>query len=236
MSQSEPTNPAPETQNRLSGRAKFLVDMGPLLVFMAAYFFGDRIAPFIGSLIGRDFSIAEGEEMFLAVGSFLPAFAVAFVYSVWKERRVAPMLAISGVTVGILGSLTLILQNKTFFYMKPTIIYSMFAILLAGGLASGRNFMKTAFDGALHLDDDTWKTLTIRYAGFFVFLAILNEIAWRWLMRDCDTAAALACDGEAKWVQLKVWGFTALNFIFIAFQTPLIAKNMQTDETDSQAP
>src|SRR3990167_5282077 len=73
---------------RLSGRAKFLVDFGPLLVFFVAYFFGARIAPVFGQ------SVAAGGELFAAVAVFLPAYAIAFLYSVWKERRVAPMLLV----------------------------------------------------------------------------------------------------------------------------------------------
>ncbi len=134
---------------KLSGGAKFAVDMGPLLVFMIAYFLGGRLAPLAGAIVGRDWSIADGEEMYLAVGLFMPAFLVAFAYSVWKERRIAPMLLVTGVIVGVLGSLTLILHNKTFFYMKPTIVYALFSAVLTAGLFTGQNFLKTVFDGAL---------------------------------------------------------------------------------------
>ena len=208
-------SPAP----RLSGRAKFLVDFGPLVVFFIAYFFGRRIAPAFGR------TIEEGGELFVAVASFLPAYAVAFLYSVWRERRVAPMLLVSGLAIGILGGLTLILHDKTFFYMKPTIVYLMFAVTLAGGVATGRNFLKTLFDGALHLPDAAWRVLTRRYVVFFALLALANEIAWRWLTRDCDLAAAAACAGEAQWVNLKIWGFTAINVVFAIAQAPYIARH-----------
>ncbi len=210
---------------RLSGRAKFLVDFGPLLVFLIAYFFGDRLAPIFGAALGRAWEIAEGEEMFLAVAAFLPAFAIAFVYSVWRERRIAPMLAVSGVTVGILGTLTLVLHNKTFFYMKPTIVYALFAMALTGGLMTGRNFLKTLFDGALHMEDAAWRILTKRYVWFFIALGIANEVAWRWLMRDCDVAASAACAGEPVWVNIKVWGFTIVNLVFAGLQAPFIMKH-----------
>lgn len=207
---------------RLSGRAKFLVDFGPLVVFFLAYFFGARLAPMFGR------AIAPGEELFLAVQLFLPAFAVAFVYSVWKERRVAPMLFVSGLAVGVLGGLTLVFHNKTFFYMKPTIVYALFALTLIGGLMSGRNFLKTLFDGALHLPDEAWRTLTQRYAVFFAVLALANEAAWRYLTRDCDlTSIAAACAGEAAWVNLKIWGFTAINLLFALAQAPFLAKHVK---------
>lgn len=215
---------------RLTGGAKFAVDMGPLAVFMAAYFLGRRIAPLIGGLFGQDWSIAEGEEMFLAVGLFMPAFLVAFIYSVWKERRVAPMLLVTGVVVGVLGTLTLVLHNKTFFYMKPTIAYAMFAMALGGGLIANRNFLKIVFDGALHMPDHAWRILTKRYAIFFAALALANEIAWRWLMRDCDIAGEAGCPGEAHWVNLKIFGFTIVSLVFTGLQAPFIARHMPASD------
>jgi len=213
------------TSTRLTGRAKFLVDFGPLLVFMVAYFLGQRLAPIAGGIVGRDWSIPDGEEMFLAVGLFLPAFAIAFAYSVWKEKRVAPMLFVSSVAIGVLGTLTLVLHNKTFFYMKPTIVYALFAIVLAGGLWSGRNMLKTLFDRALHMPDHAWRVLTVRYATFFAVLGVANEVIWRWLMRDCDLNAGAACAGEPIWVNVKVFGFTIVNLLFAGLQAPFLMKH-----------
>ncbi len=215
---------------KLTGGAKLAVDMGPLAVFMIAYFLGRRIAPLAGGLVGQDWTIGEGDEMYLAVGLFMPAFLVAFIYSVWKERRVAPMLLVTGVIVGVLGSLTLILHNKTFFYMKPTIVYALFSSVLAAGLWTGQNFLKTLFDGALHMPDDAWATLTRRYAIFFAVLAVVNEIAWRYLMRDCDLTGGVVCGGEKHWVNLKVFGFTIISLIFTGFQAPLIARHMPEEK------
>jgi intracellular septation protein len=208
-------------QHRLKGPEKFLVDFGPLLVFFVAYFFGARLAPSFGAKIG------EGEELFVSVAAFLPAFALAFLYSVFRERRVAPMLVVSGVAVGFLGALTLIFHNKTFFYMKPTIVYAMFAVLLQGGLATGRNPLKSLFDGALHMPDTAWRTLTQRYVVFFAILAALNEVAWRWLMRDCDLSGGADCAGEPAWINLKVFGFTLINLVFAAAQAPFLSRHME---------
>lgn len=234
------------TERKLSARAKFLVDFGPLAVFMIAYFFGRRLTAWAGGIVGETWCMREGAEMYLAVAGFMPAFAIAFAYSVWRERRAAPMLVVSGVLIGVLGTLTLVLQNKTFFYMKPTIVYAIFAGLLYFGLATGRNFMKTAFDGALHMPDAAWRTLTIRYAIFFASLGVLNEVAWRWLTRDCPPEPAVAetagafgwllaecgaevarCAGEADWVRLKAIGFTVLGLVFTAAQAPFLTKHMQ---------
>lgn len=237
---------------KLTGGAKLAVDMGPLAVFMIAYFFGARLVSLAGAVSGHEWCMRSGAEMYLAVAAFMPAFAAAFAYSFWKEKRIAPMLLVSAVIIGVLGTLTLALQNKTFFYMKPTVVYLMFASLLFGGMMAGRNFLRTLFDGALHMPEEAWRTLTIRYSGFFLVMAALNEIAWRWLTKDCPAEAAVAatsyagwswlltecgveqavkCAGEANWVKLKVFGFTALSLVFTAFQAPFIAIHMPKDET-----
>lgn len=232
---------------KLTGGAKFAVEMGPLAVFMISYFFGGRLVSLAGSLTGHEWCLREGSEMYLAVAAFMPSFALAFAYSVWKEKRIAPMLLVSGVIIGVLGTLTLVLHNKTFFYMKPTIVYALFAALLYAGLRTERNFLRTLFDGALHMPDDAWRILTIRYSLFFAALAVANEIAWRWLTAGCPPEPALPvsasggwawlltecgveqvakCAGEANWVKIKVFGFTAVSLVFTAVQAPFIAKHM----------
>lgn len=236
---------------KLSGGAKFAVDMGPLLVFLVAYFWGRRLLPVIGQAFGHEWCLRGGAEMFLAVGVFMPAFLFAFAYSVLKERRVAPSLFMTGVIVGVLGTLTLVLHNKTFFYMKPTIIYALFSAVLAMGIVNGQNYLKIVFDGAFHMPDDAWRMLTKRYAIFFACLAVANEIAWRWLVRDCPVEMAAAptisgggsffltdcdieqiakCAGEANWVKLKVFGFSAVSLVFTAFQAPFLNKHIPPDE------
>jgi intracellular septation protein len=216
-------------ERRLSGRAKFLVDFGPLAVFFLAYFFGRRLAAVVGNMVGANWTIPEGEEIYLAMGAFMPVFAVAFIYSVIRERRVAPMLGVSGAVIAVLGGLALLLHNRIFIFLKPTIVYTLFAIALAGGLATGRNFLKSLFDGALHMDDGAWRTLTKRFVGCFAVLALVNEVAWRYLTRDCDLTAVARCAGEASWVNLKVWGFTAAYVLFCVAQAPFLAKHSRQD-------
>lgn len=227
---------------RLSQGARFAVDFGPLLVFLAGFFLGKKLVSAAGAIFGAQWCLREGAEMYVAIGLFMPAFAAALLYSWWRERRVAPMMAISAVIIVAMGALTFLLHDKTFFYMKPTLVYLLFAALLGGGVASRRNLLKTLFDGALTLPDIAWRTLTIRYAAFFVALAIANEIAWRYLTRDCAIGAAdsgagigaflrdcgaaplARCSGEAAWVNLKVFGFTGVNVLFAVSQAPLLSK------------
>jgi len=52
----------------------------------------------------------------------------------------------------------------------------------------------------------------VRWALFFLALAVLNEIVWRTTSTD-------------TWVTFKVFGVMPLTFIFAAFQYPLLTKH-----------
>ena len=89
------------------------------------------------------------------------------------------MPLISGFFVLVFGGLTLFLQDELFIKMKPTIVNAMFAAILLGGLAAGQPLLKYLFGEVFKLTEEGWKHADVRWACFFVALAILNEIVWR---------------------------------------------------------
>ena len=96
--------------------------------------------------------------------------------------------------------------------MKPTIINLLFAgILFFGKYFSQRPLLKIFFQTALNLENEGWKKLNDRWIGFFIFVAILNEIVWR-------------TQTETFWVNFKVWGLLPISFVFAASQISLINK------------
>ena len=96
--------------------------------------------------------------------------------------------------------------------MKPTIINLLFAgVLFFGKYFSQKPLLKILFQTALNLENEGWKKLNDRWIGFFIFIAILNEIVWR-------------TQTEAFWVNFKVWGLLPISFLFAASQVPLINK------------
>jgi len=111
----------------------------------------------------------------------------------------------------VFGGATLIFQNETFIKMKPTIIYLLFAGTLFGGLIFRKPLLAMVFDQMFHLTEEGWRKLTMRWALFFLALAVLNEIVWR--TQSTDT-----------WVTFKVFGVMPLTFIFAALQYPLLMK------------
>src|SRR5690606_2553108 len=125
-----------------------------------------------------------GGPIFVATGLFMIATAVALAVS-WSLTRTLPMMPlVSGVVVFVFGGLTLWLQDDVFIKMKPTIINTLFAAVLLGGLWFGKSLLGYVFDSAFNLDAEGWRKLTLRWGLFFLFLAVVNEIVWRSFSTD----------------------------------------------------
>ena len=136
--------------------------------------------------------------------------AVGIIYFVEKKIPFVPL--IGGVVITIFGGLTLYFNNPVFIYMKPTIVNILFAvILIVSKSLYQKNFLKFFLQTAFQLNDIGWDKLNFRWAYFFIFLALLNEVVWR-------------TQPETTWVNFKVWGILPITVIFTAFQIPLINK------------
>lgn len=216
--------PIPGGAKKLDGWEKTAVEFGPLAVLLLGYFRPGLFAGGLNDVFGTDLFSGDDGKLYVGLAVFLPAFAIAFVWSVVRAGRVAPILLITAALTGVLGTLTFVLQDKTFFYMKPTIVYGAVAAVLAGGLLSGRNFLRLLFDGAFELPEAAWRTLTWRFVGFNAVAALTNEVLWRTLIAGDDPAA-----GEALWLKIKVFGFMGAYFVFVATQAPFLMKHMDDE-------
>ena len=183
-------------QNKEHPALRLALDLGPLLLF-----FG------VNALYG----------IFVATGFFMVAIVAALVTSRLMTGKFAKMPMVTAVLVLVFGGLTLYLQDETFIKIKPTIIYVLFAGILLGGLALNRIFLQTFFGEAFKLSDIGWRKLTIRWAGFFIFLAVTNEIVWRSVSTD-------------TWVSFKVFGLLPLTLIFAVMQTGFLQKHAQSPD------
>jgi intracellular septation protein len=96
--------------------------------------------------------------------------------------------------------------------MKPTIVNAMFAGILGFGLATGRTFLKMVFGDVMRLTDEGWRKLTVRWCGFFLFLALANEVIWRNFSTDF-------------WVSFKVFGIMPLTMLFALTQVGLLKQH-----------
>jgi intracellular septation protein len=198
-------------KRHLNPLLKFALDLGPLLLFFYANAKPQLFEPLLRPMIPDAVATGERSGIFVATAVFIVAILLALAISYAMTRRLPVMALISAVVVVVFGGLTLILQNETFIKLKPTIIYVLFAAVLFGGLIFRKPLLAMVFDQMFHLTEEGWRKLTLRWALFFLALAVLNEIVWR--TQSTDT-----------WVAFKVFGVLPLTFAFAALQYPLLMK------------
>lgn len=147
------------------------------------------------------------------------AMAVSMICSKIFLKKIAVMLWVSAALVGVFGGLTIYFDSEVFIKIKPTILYSFFAVILLGGYAMGKPFMKTLMEAGLPpIEEIAWMKISRNWGLFFVFSAILNEALWRNL-------------SNADWIAAKLWIFMPLSFIFAMSQMPMIMKH-QIEEAE----
>jgi len=190
---------------------KLVLELGPLLLFFFANARPGLFEPWLRPIIPAAVATGERAGIFVATAVFMVAILATLVISYALTRRLPVMALVSAVVVLVFGGLTLVLQDELFIKLKPTIIYLLFAGVLAGGLFFNKPLLATVFDQVFHLTEEGWRKLTVRWALFFVVLAALNEIVWR--TQSTDT-----------WVTFKVFGVVPLTFVFAALQYPLLVK------------
>lgn len=203
-----PDDPKKKEMNPL---LKLALELGPLLVFFFANARGESLIetwPSLGSL---------GGPLFLATGLFMVATAISLSVSWLLTRSLPIMPLVSGVVVFVFGALTLWLQDEVFIKMKPTIVNTLFGVVLLGGLFFGRSLLGYVFDSAFRLDAEGWRKLTLRWGLFFFFLALANEVVWRNFSTDF-------------WVAFKVWGIMPITLAFTFSQMPLIMRHALEDK------
>ncbi len=199
---------------------KLAIEAGPLVVFFLVN--GRKGLPEFRHLwLEPGTEPLVGQSLFEATGAFMIATFIALIAGWTIERKLPVMPLVSGVFVLVFGALTLVLADETFIKLKPTLVNILFAVILFGGLLAGKSLLKPLFGAAVQLTERGWRILTIRWAIFFVVLAVLNEIVWRSFSTDF-------------WVSFKLFGIMPLTFLFAAAQTPLFLRE-QEDADDTNA-
>jgi intracellular septation protein len=186
----------PEKDSEQSVAAKLLIELGPLLVF---------------------FGVNAAYGIFAGTGAFMAATVLSLSLAWWLYHKVPVMPLVSAVIVLAFGGLTIYLQDDTFIKLKPTIVYTMFAILLVAGLFARKPVLALLFGPVFNLTDEGWRKLTLRWAVFFIAMAVLNEYVWRNYSTD-------------TWVSFKAFGFLPITFLFAMAQVPLMQRYGVADD------
>ena len=170
---------------------KLALDIGPLVIF------------FVGN---------AKFDIYWATGAFMVAIVLSLSITWMLERRLPILPLVTGVFVLVFGGLTIYLHDDLFIKLKPTIVNTLFAAILFGGLYWGKSFLKSLIGSMFSMTDQGWRILTFRWALFFIVLAILNEVVWRNTTTD-------------NWVSFKVFGIMPLTLVFSIMQLPTMNRH-----------
>src|SRR6266481_3010911 len=132
---------------------RVFLDLTPLIIFFAA---------------NAKFGI------WWATGIFMVLSVLVLAYHWLATKKLPAVPLVTTVMVLVFGSLTLILADELFIKIKPTILYLLFAAILAVGMMRGEPLLARLFDSAFVLSDHAWRILTWRFVALFLVLAVAN--------------------------------------------------------------
>lgn len=194
---------------------KMVLEFGPIVLFFIGYLkLKDEIF-----LIGGE----EYKGFILVTAAFVPLMMMSTA-ALWKlTGHLSKMQLATLVLVVLFGGLSVWFNDERFFKMKPTMIYLLFGGLLAVGLMRGESWLKVVMEEVMPMEEAGWIILTRRICGFFLGLAVANEVIWRFFTTD-------------TWVYFKTFGLPVAMFLFFMTQGPLLQKYGLEDDEEVEDP
>jgi intracellular septation protein len=172
---------------------KFLFDLLPVVLFFVAFKLAD---------------------IYVATAV---AIATTFVQVAWlklRGRRVDAMLWASLGIIAVFGGATLALQDEIFIKWKPTVLYWLLGVMLAGAALAGRNLIRLMLSEQVQLPDAVWNRLNWSWVGFFAFMGALNlYVAYNY--------------STDLWVNFKLFGGMGLMLLFVVVQALFLARHVE---------
>ncbi len=185
---------------KINTTTKLALELGPIILFFVGY----------GRVKDKSFDIfgTSYEGFIVATALFIPLILIA-TGILWKlTGKLSRMQLMTAVLVVVFGGLGIWFNDDSFFKMKPTILYVMFAGVLGFGLLRGESYLQYVMDDAMPLQPKGWMIFTRRMAAFLASMAIANEFVWRTMSTDA-------------WVNFKTFGLTGIMFLFFMTQMRL---------------
>lgn len=155
--------------------------------------------------------VSKATALYWATGVLILAALAVIAVKLLRKQKIPPFMLISTAVIGVFGTIGIVWQSKTFLFVKPTIVNLLYAAIIFGGLAVGRNIWKMFFKSVFDLPDHAWRTLAIRWGLFFIGMALWNEYLWRF-------------HSEEVWANWKL-GNIAIVMAFGALNIPYTMKH-----------
>lgn len=164
---------------------KALFDLFPLLVFFGAY---------------------ATVDIFFATAAMMVATTLQVAWAWFKHRKIEKMLMISFCAIIVFGSMTLLLHDKRFIMIKPTIVYwIMSGALLISFFWFKKNPIRAMMEKHFDAPEAVWNQWLYVWASFFGAMGVLNLlVAYNF--------------SEDIWVKFKVFGTLAMSLALAFLQ------------------
>ena len=198
----------PDQTKSINPVLKQVLELGPPLLFFVGYLYvRDETYTFAGT---------DYDGFIVAAAAFVPILLVSIAI-LWKlTGQLSRMQVFTAVMVVLFGGLTIWFNDETFFKMKTSIVYGVFAAILGIGLLQGRSYLAWVMSEFLPMMQEGWMILTRRLAAMFAALAVGNEVIWRTMSTDA-------------WVKIETFGFPILLFVFLWTQIMALQKYLIED-------
>jgi intracellular septation protein len=125
----------------------------------------------------------------------------------YRSGKFKPLHVATVALVLVLGSATLLLHDKRFIQLKPTLLLGAAALAFLGSAVVGRQpfarrMLESVFSEPLAVSAHGWQMLNLLWAAWFALLAAANL----YIARNF---------AEGVWVNFKVFGITAAMILFM---------------------
>lgn len=193
---------------------KQVLELGPPLLFFVVYLWLKDETYAIGG--------QEYDGFIVAAAGFVPLLLVSMAI-LWKlTGKLSRLQAVTGVLVVVFGGLTVWFNDETFFKMKTTIVYGLFAGMLGIGLLQGKSYLSWVLGEFLPMAEEGWMKFTRRLAIGFAALAVANEVVWRNFSTD-------------TWVKIETFAFPIVLFVYLWVQIIALQKYVDMDDSEKSA-
>ncbi len=159
-------------------------------------------------------------DIYWATAVLMLACVVQLSVHRYRTGKFKPMHIGTVALVLVLGSATLLLHDKQFIQLKPTLLLGVTAVAFLGssfigGQPFARRMLQSVFSEPLKVSAQAWHTLNLLWALWFALLAAANlYIAHNFT--------------ESVWVNFKVFGITAAMILFMVPQVLWLSSKTQT--------
>jgi intracellular septation protein len=146
-------------------------------------------------------------DIYWATGVLMVACLVQLFVHRLHAGRFKPMHLITTAVVLVLGTATLLLHDRRFIQLKPTVLLGLAAAVFLGSQWIGRQplarrMLEGVFEEPLQVSQRAWSTLNLLWVVWFAALALVNL----YVARNFT---------ESAWVNFKLFGIPVAALLFM---------------------